>query len=98
MWFFIIKSITGSILGSATSKWFEKTKLGRWFFDKVYTCYNWAADRYGLKIIKAEEKWKEKHPHIAEEMNQLNLRLTNIETYIESEVKDGTINDKDNES
>ena len=98
MWFFIIKSITGSILGSATSKWFEKTKLGRWFFDKVYKCYNWAADRYGLKIIKAEEKWKEKHPHIAEEMNQLNLRLTNIETYIESEVKDGTINDKDNES
>ena len=98
MWFFIIKSITGSILGSATSKWFEKTKIGRWFFDKVYTCYNWAADRYGLKIIKAEEKWKEKHPHIAEEMNQLNLRLTNIETYIESEVKDGTINDKDNES
>ena len=54
MWFFIIKSITGSILGSATSKWFEKTKLGRWTFDKIYSCYNWAADRYGLKIIKSE--------------------------------------------
>ena len=98
MWFFIIKSITGSILGSATSKWFEKTKLGRWTFNKIYTCYNWAADRYGLKIIKAEEKWKENHPHIAEEMNQLNLRLTNIETYIESEVKNGRSNAKDNES
>jgi hypothetical protein len=98
MWFFIIKSITGSILGSATSKWFEKTKLGRWTFDKIYSCYNWAADRYGLKIIKAEEKWKEKHPHIAEQMDKMNLRLTNIETYIESEDNNGTKSSKDNES
>ena len=45
MWFWAISSIAGSILGSATSKWFEKTKLGRWTYDKIYNLYNWAADR-----------------------------------------------------
>ena len=51
-----------------------------------------------MKIIKAEEKWKEKHPHIAEQMDKMNLRLTNIETYIESEDNNGTKSSKDNES
>ena len=65
----IVTSITGSIIGSATSKWFDKTALGRWFNKKVETWYNWAAKRYGLQIIKAEDKWKKKHPHIAEQLS-----------------------------
>jgi len=94
----IVTSITGSIIGSATSKWFDKTALGRWFNKKVEKCYNWAANRYGLQIIKAEDKWKKKYPHIANQMEKLDLRLKNIETYIESEVKNGRSNAKDNES
>ena len=35
MWFWLISYISGSILGSATSKWFEKTQLGRWTNDKI---------------------------------------------------------------
>ena len=55
MWFWLISSIAGSILGSATSTWFEKTALGRWFYDKVHRLYNWAAERYGFQILKAED-------------------------------------------
>ena len=94
----IVTSITGSIIGSATSKWFDKTALGRWFNKKVETCYNWAAKRYGLQIMKAEDKWKKKHPHIAEQLAKLDLRIKNIETYIESEDNDGRKSSKDNES
>ena len=50
----IVTSITGSIIGSATSKWFDKTQLGRWFNKKIETWYNWAAKRYGLKIMKGK--------------------------------------------
>ena len=64
MWFWAISAISGSILGSATSKWFEKTQLGRWTYEKIYNLYNWAADRYGLQIIKAEDKWKKKYPNV----------------------------------
>ena len=120
----IVTSITGSIIGSATSKWFDKTKLGRWFNKKVYNSYNWAAKRYGLKIIKAEDKWKLKYPNIAAKMEKLekdlqkckewshppvglmefddyeklDLRIKNIETHIEGEVKNGRSNAKDNAS
>ena len=71
MWFWLISSISGSILGSATSKWFEKTQLGRWTYDKIYNLYNWAADRYGLQIIKAEESGKVS-------IQILQLRLMNL--------------------
>ena len=50
MWFWIISAVTGSIIGNATSSWFEKTAVGKWFFKKVEDIYNWAAHRYDLKI------------------------------------------------
>ena len=43
MWFFLIKSIVGAILGQATNSWFKKTKMGMWFYKKVDSWYNWAA-------------------------------------------------------
>ena len=42
----IVTSITGSIIGSATSKWFDKTALGRWFNKKVEEAFM----RNGYKI------------------------------------------------
>ena len=37
MWFWLIQAITGSILGNATSAWFEKTKVGKWFYKKTFS-------------------------------------------------------------
>ena len=48
--------------------------------------------------MKAEDKWKKKHPHIAEQLAKLDLRIKNIETYIESEDNNGRKHGKDNES
>ena len=58
MWFFLIKSIVGAILGQATNAWFKKTAMGKWFYGKMESWYNWAAERYDLKILTAEEKIK----------------------------------------
>ena len=79
MWFWAISSITGSILGSETSKWFEKTKHGRWTYDKIYNLYKWAADRYGLQIIKAEDKWKKKYPNVAAKIDELEKKLEKLQ-------------------
>ena len=59
MWFWLVKSIAGSIIGSATANWFKDTKAGVWFFNKVDSLYNWAAKRYNVKLLTDEEKRSE---------------------------------------
>tara|TARA_B100000123_G_scaffold240280_1_gene193380 strand:- start:785 stop:1081 length:297 start_codon:yes stop_codon:yes gene_type:complete len=75
----MISAISGSILGSATSSWFEKTAMGRWFYKKMDNIYNWAADRYGLEVLKSEDKWRKKYPNIANKMDDLERRLHKLE-------------------
>ena len=62
MWFFLIKSIVGAILGQATNSWFKKTKMGMWFYKKIDSWYNWAAKRYDLDVLTKEEKLIKKFP------------------------------------
>jgi len=89
MWFWAISAIAGSILGSASSAWFEKTTMGRWFYKKVDNIYNWGAKRYGLEILKSEDKWRKKYPNIAKKMNDLEQRLHKIEQEEERHKGDG---------
>ena len=41
--------------------------------------YNWAANRYGLEILKSEDKWRKKYPNIAKKMDDLEQRLHKLE-------------------
>ena len=41
--------------------------------------YNWAANRYGLEILKAEDKWRKKYPNVAKKMNELEQRIETLE-------------------
>ena len=50
MWFFLVSSICGSILGNATNSWFADTKLGKWFYRKVDDVSTWASKKLKLKI------------------------------------------------
>ena len=86
MWFWAISSIAGSILGSASSAWFEKTAMGRWFYKKIDALYNWAAKRHGLEILKSEDKWRKKYPNVAKKMDELEQRLQDLEN---SQTDDG---------
>ena len=81
MWFWAISSIAGSILGSASSAWFEKTAMGRWFYKKIENVYNWAAERYGFEVLKSEDKWRKKYPNVAKKMDELEQRLQEVEKW-----------------
>ena len=72
MWFFLISSIAGSIIGSATDSWFRDTRLGIWFYNKIDSLYTWASKRYGLKLLTDEKKRMAKFP-------ELNKRLDSLE-------------------
>ena len=79
MWFWLISSIAGSILGSAADTWFADTKLGRWFYKKVDDVSTWASKKLGLKILKDEQNWETKYPNVAEKIKTLEARIMKLE-------------------
>ena len=81
MWFWLIQAIAGSILGNATASWFKNTSVGKWFYKKVEQIYNWAAQRYGLTILKSEDKWRNKYPNIAKKLDEQELRIKSLEDF-----------------
>ena len=79
MWFFLVKSIVGAILGQATNSWFRKTKMGMWFYKKVDDVSTWASKKLGLKVLQDEDNWKKKYPNVALRIEELEARIKKLE-------------------
>ena len=79
MWFFLISSIAGSILGNAADSWFADTKLGIWTYNKVDDVSTWASNKLGLKILKDENNWKTKYPNVAMKIEELEAKIEKLE-------------------
>jgi DNA-binding HxlR family transcriptional regulator len=82
MWFWLLSSIAGSIIGSATESWFRDTKLGIWFYTKMDQLYTWASKRYGIKILTDEEERMKKFPQLSKKLNDLEERIKKLEKRI----------------
>ena len=78
MWFFLVKSILGAIVGQSTNAWFKKTKLGMWFYAKVEQCYNWAAKRYDIQVLSKEEKLIKRFPNLMQRIQRLEKQVARI--------------------
>ena len=79
MWFWLISSIAGAILGNAADSWFADTKLGIWLYKKVDDVATWASNKLGLKVLKDENNWRVKYPNVANKIEELEARISNIE-------------------
>ncbi len=79
MWFWIVSSIAGSILGNAADSWFADTKVGIWFYKKVDDVSSWASKKLGLKVLQDEEYWKVKYPNVSNKLEELEARLKKLE-------------------
>ena len=79
MWFWLISSIAGSILGSAADTWFADTKLGRWFYKKVDDVASWASKKLGLKVLQDENNWRKKYPNVSTNLDDLEARIKHLE-------------------
>lgn len=75
LYYWLIKTIAGSIIGSAFSSWFQNTLLGLWFYAKIDQIMNWAAKRYNLSIIDREDRFLKKYPNIAKRISALEDQL-----------------------
>ena len=79
MWFRLISSLAGSILGSAADTWFADTKLGRWFYKKVDDVASWASKKLGLKVLQDENNWRKKYPNVSTKLDDLEARIKQLE-------------------
>ena len=79
MWFWIISSIAGGILGNAADSWFADTKLGIWFYKKVDNVSTWASNKLGLKVLQDEDNWRKKYPNVSKKLDDLEARINKLE-------------------
>lgn len=79
MWTWLVLSIAGSIIGSASDSWFRDTKVGVWFYVKVDNIYTWAARRYDIKILTDEEKRMKKFPELEKRLVDLENRVKELQ-------------------
>ena len=79
MWFWLLSSIAGSIIGSATDSWFRDTKLGVWFYAKMDSLYTWASKRYGIKVLTDERKRMAKFPELSKRLDSIESRIRILE-------------------
>ena len=75
--FWIIGSITSSIIGMAVESWFADTKLGVWFYKKVDNVSTWASKKLGLKVLQDEINWKKKYPNVSDKLINWKPELIN---------------------
>ena len=79
MLFWIISSITSSIIGMAAKSWFADTRLGVWFYKKVDNVSTWASKKLGLRILQDEENWKKKYPNVSKKLDELEAKINKLE-------------------
>ena len=82
MWFFLVKSIVGAIVGQSTNTWFKKTKMGMWSYKKMDSCYNWAAKRYDIEVLTKEEKEIKKFPALTTKIDKLEYQVAKLKVEI----------------
>ena len=75
MYYFILKSILGSIVGSSFYSWWQDTRMGIWFQKKLDD----TLDSLDWEILKKEEKWKTAYPNLAFRLEELEERVEELE-------------------
>ena len=79
MYYFILKSILGSIVGSSFYTWWQDTRMGVWFQKKV----NDTLDALDWEVLKKEEKWKKAYPNLALQMEEILVERERLITRVE---------------
>ena len=79
MYYFILKSILGSIVGSSFYTWWQDTRMGVWFQKKL----NDTLDAIDWEVLKKEEKWRKAYPNLALQMEEILAERERLITRVE---------------
>lgn len=67
MYYFILKSILGSIIGSSFYSWWQNTRMGIWFQKKLDD----TLEKINWEILQKEDKWKKAYPNLSFRLDEM---------------------------
>jgi hypothetical protein len=71
MYWYLLKTILSSVLGSSFYQWFKNTKVGVWWQDKLDDFMEYVSTKYDINIAKRELSWLSQYPALAERIRKL---------------------------
>ena len=71
MWYFLLKSILSAVIGSQFYKWYASTKIGIWTQKHVDKFMIYLSNKYDIKLLKKDLKFKQDYPLIMERLEKL---------------------------
>ncbi len=77
----IYTAIGGSIIGLAFSTWFSTTRMALWLYARFDRGMDFLVERWGWTWLEQPENaWRKKYPKITQKIDDMEMRLRNLET------------------
>jgi hypothetical protein len=71
MYWFVLKAMMSSIIGSSFYQWWQGTRMGIWFQKHVDAFMQHIATKYDIDVAKKDAKFQKQFPLIAERLKLL---------------------------
>ena len=71
MYWFLLKSILSSVLGSQFYKWYAQTKVGIYFQNSINQFMEYVSQKYDNEITKKQSKFEQDYPLMMERIEKL---------------------------
>jgi hypothetical protein len=71
MYWYLLKTILSSVLGSSFYQWFKNTKVGVWWQDKLDDFMEYVSTKYDITIAKREINWLSQYPNLKARIEEL---------------------------
>ena len=77
----VYTAIVGSIFGTIFITYMSSTKIGLWFYAKVDLFLDYLIKKWGLSFLEQpEDSWKYKYPMMRLKIDEIENRLTKLES------------------
>ena len=86
----IYTAIAGSLLGAAFLAWFRNTHAALWLMSKFDAYLDYLVDRFGWDWLQDDpEAWRKRYPKVTKKIDELELRIKNLETQAKTKIIKG---------
>lgn len=71
MYWYLLKTILSSVIGSSFYNWFKDTRFGVWFQNTLDDLMDYATEKYDIDLAKKEERWFNQYPGLKDRIDAL---------------------------